>query len=83
MKIWIHDIGASASAQVRFDSAIGRATAVWRGGARPRAGQQDVEFEIDVAVIRGQVWDASRDQLVALEVDLATGRVLRGATPRP
>jgi hypothetical protein len=37
--------------------------------------------EVTEGVIRGRVWDAPRDQLVALEVDLATGRVLRGATP--
>jgi len=39
--------------------------------------------DVTDGLIRGRVWDAPRDQLVALEVDLATGRVLRGATPCP
>lgn len=39
--------------------------------------------DIADGVVRGRVWDAPRDQMVPLEVDVRMGRVLRGATPRP
>jgi hypothetical protein len=46
MRIRIAEVSDGASPQVRFSSAIGHATAVWRGGAPPRAGEQDVELEV-------------------------------------
>jgi hypothetical protein len=39
--------------------------------------------EVEGPVVRGQGWDAPSGRDVAFEVELATGRVLRGVTPRP
>lgn len=54
MRIRIAEVNDGASPQVRFSSAVGHATAVWRGGAPPRAGEQDVELEIPDSLRWGQ-----------------------------
>ena len=54
MKVWIDEVGDGAFPQVRFSSAVGHATAVWRGGTAPQAGEQDVELEIPGSLGWGQ-----------------------------
>jgi len=86
------DVGPIVALLLEAESERALAADFTRLAAYTAAGRQwsaDVGWDgvelhgVNDGVIRGRMWDAARNQPVELEVDLATGRVLRGATPRP
>jgi hypothetical protein len=54
MRIRIDDSGDARSQSVRFSSAAGQSTAVWRGQTLPDPGDYDVELELPIELHWGR-----------------------------